>query len=47
MMKDKKKTPASSAKEPGKKGNCKILFYNFIRLPQKRQVRTLSWGVQS
>ena len=44
---NQKKTPASSAKEPGKKGNCKILFYDFIRLPQKRQVRTLSWGIQS
>lgn len=45
MMKDKKKTPDSSAKEPGKRCT-KVLFFNFIRLPNKRQVRTLSWGVQ-
>lgn len=43
---NQKKTPASSAKEPGKRRKVKVLFYDFIRLPQKRQVRSLSWGVQ-
>lgn len=44
LMKDKKKTPAIRADVPGKRRKTKILFYDFIRIPGKRQVRTLSWG---
>lgn len=47
MMKDKKKTPGNRDDAPGKRRTVKVLFYDFIRLPNKRQVRTLSWGVQS
>ena len=41
-MKDKKKTPAIGNEAPGKRAKVKILFYDFIRIPGKRQVRTLS-----
>lgn len=46
MMKEKKKTPDNRDKAPGKRCT-KVLFFNFIRLPNKRQVRTLSWGIKS
>ena len=45
-MKDKKKTPGNRDKTPGKR-HVKILFYDFIRIPRKRQLRTLSWGKES
>ena len=46
-MKEKKKTPGNRDKAPGKRENMKILFYDFIRIPGKRQLRTLSWGKES
>lgn len=44
MMDNKKKTPALRGESPGKRYKVKILFYDFIRLPYKKQVRSLSWG---
>jgi len=43
-MDNKKKTPAIGIGAPGKRYKVKILFYDFIRLPYKKQVRSLSWG---
>ena len=44
MEQSKKKAPALRDESPGKRYKVKILFYNFIRLPYKKQVRSLSWG---
>ena len=44
LMNDKKKTPGNRDDAPGKRYKVKILFYDFIRLPYKKQVRSLSWG---
>ena len=43
-MKDKNKTPGNRDDAPGKRYKVKILFYDFIRIPGKKQVRSLSWG---
>ena len=45
-MNEKKKTPGNRQDAPGKRV-VKILFYDFIRIPGKRQLRTLSWGKES
>lgn len=47
MEEIKKKTPGNRQDAPGKRHKTKILFYDFIRLPGKKQVRTLSWGIPS